>query len=554
MTPAVAALRQQIEDSKTARAAAELAAKRFDHCLPGTGGELWVELLRAARRFVASPPPHDPLPALGVQTRCPLCQQALEPETVERLKSFDAFIAEEAATTAASKSAVARASFEALKSHALSINLDAALSAEIAAFDPALRDHLAKVDPVLAARRESIKQAAFDKGNWANLNPMPGDVGVLIEGRIKQATDEATELEKLSDPKAAAQVRTDLAELDDRAALQQVKASVLAALETLIKKQRLSACVRDLDTRPITEKVKQLQQQIVNEALGTQLKKEFDALQVTDLQVSYRTAGQRGKTVYGLILEKPGQQPVNRILSEGEQRAVALASFLADLTLSGSTAAVVFDDPVSSLDHVRRWNVVTRLVEEAKKRQVIIFTHDLYFLCLLQEETGLQSVPCAIQSLHKTGDGYGVAESCVPFGGAKTSDRVKMLRQQLTEIQRLEKTGWHDAAKKMIRSSYVDLRMSWERGIEEVLLGGAVIRFRKGIETNRLAGVEITDEDISQVNKGMTRCSNFPHDGAAIAQVPTPTVKEFEQDIEALESWRSGINKRADGVKKRRGL
>ena len=42
-------------------------------------------------------------------------------------------------------------------------------------------------------------------------------------------------------------------------------------------------------------------------------------------------------------------------------------------------SAIVFDDPVLSLDHRWRKRVAKRLVEETKNRQVIVLTHDLVF-------------------------------------------------------------------------------------------------------------------------------------------------------------------------------
>jgi len=56
-----------------------------------------------------------------------------------------------------------------------------------------------------------------------------------------------------------------------------------------------------------------------------------------------------------LVLDIPVTKRLEEILSEGEQRAIAIGSFL----------------PVSSLDHYWRKNVAARLVEEAKTRQAV---------------------------------------------------------------------------------------------------------------------------------------------------------------------------------------
>lgn len=75
----------------------------------------------------------------------------------------------------------------------------------------------------------------------------------------------------------------------------------------------------------------------------------------------------------------------DEIFSEGEQRALSLADFLTEVNLNPTSAAIVLDDPVTSLDHQRKIAIAKRLVEEAGVRQVIIFTHDLVFLTLLSD-------------------------------------------------------------------------------------------------------------------------------------------------------------------------
>jgi hypothetical protein len=90
-----------------------------------------------------------------------------------------------------------------------------------------------------------------------------------------------------------------------------------------------------------------------------------------------------GKTLRGLKA-KGGHKP-DDIFSEGEQRALSLADFLTEVNLNPTSAAIVLDDPVTSLDHQRKIAIAKRLVEEAGVRQVIIFTHDLVFLTLLSD-------------------------------------------------------------------------------------------------------------------------------------------------------------------------
>ncbi len=50
-------------------------------------------------------------------------------------------------------------------------------------------------------------------------------------------------------------------------------------------------------------------------------------------------------------MPRSAAEPVGKVLSEGEHRCVALAAFLAELSTIDAQSAIVFDDPVSSLDH-----------------------------------------------------------------------------------------------------------------------------------------------------------------------------------------------------------
>jgi ABC-type bacteriocin/lantibiotic exporter with double-glycine peptidase domain len=62
-----------------------------------------------------------------------------------------------------------------------------------------------------------------------------------------------------------------------------------------------------------------------------------------------------------------------------------LAAFLADITGSGQPTPFVFDDPISSLDQEFEERVADRLVELLRTRQVIVFTHRLSLLALLED-------------------------------------------------------------------------------------------------------------------------------------------------------------------------
>ena len=72
--------------------------------------------------------------------------------------------------------------------------------------------------------------------------------------------------------------------------------------------------------------------------------------------------------------------------------ALALAYFLAELGSAADVPGVIFDDPVTSLDHRIRSKVIAKIVGLAKERQVVVLTHDLPFYCELKEAATQEKV------------------------------------------------------------------------------------------------------------------------------------------------------------------
>lgn len=215
---------------------------------------------------------------------------------------------------------------------------------------------------------------------------------------------------------------------------------------------------------------------------------------------------------------------------------------------------IVFDDPVSSLDHRRRELVAERIAKEAKKRQVVVFTHDVYFLCILQQEAENTAVPFMPLSLYKKPEGFGVADPSLPFEGAKTSARIGILRQMQIDCAKLHKLGDDPGYRKQARDTYFHLRLAWERAVEEVLFRNVVIRFREGIETTRLIETTVETSDFVEVDAGMTKCSKYAHDKAALGNIAIPGPDIVLQDINKLEAWRVLLETRSKDTRKARSV
>jgi energy-coupling factor transporter ATP-binding protein EcfA2 len=549
----VAKLRGLADSYRAAQAAAALAAKQFkegENLLPGTGGEVWRELFDAARKFAVQSHPGMKFPDLGTEAPCPLCQQPLA-EGASRLMRFDAFIQQEAEKTAQSCRTALFAEYNPFINHNLTLNLDDVTFGEIETLDPQLAADAKVFESLLTARQEAIKAAVLSH-QWVGIdNPLVSPATRLQALANKLNTDAET-LEKASDEKARAALIEQFGELDARVRLNQVKDAVITAVMKLSHQAKLMKCVSAVKTNAISLKASELAEKVVSKELAEALNREFKAMGVGALRVSLQSRADKGKALHKLKLELPQSRSPGDILSEGEQRAVAISAFLAEVGLSDGRAGIVFDDPVSSLDHRRRERVAKRLAAEAADRQVIVFTHDIYFLCLLAEEAKLAGAAIVTQSLTRRAEGFGVAEAELPFEGKNASSRIGALKAQHQGIAKLHRDGEEREYLKQTVDAYYRLRMAWERTVEEVLLREVILRFRKGVETQRLAGVVVEDDDYAQVHAGMKKCSNYAHDKALLGGIAVPEPDELLSDINALDNWRRSIEERGKNIAKKR--
>lgn len=536
--------------------AAEFASGAFKESpgqLAGTGSNDWKLLVEAARTFAATSHPDAEYPHLGAEAQCPLCQNRLGEKGQARLAAFDAFI--EAAAQQAAKLAKeeAVAAYRAIEQCSLDLAIDEALLTELFDISPHLSASCAAIQKSLINRRASILKAAVPNGNWEAVLPLTDDPRPsLLEEKAKiEAVAKA--LEDTAEAKSRLDMVAERIDLESRIRLCEMKKSVLGAITKLDMHEKLQNCANAAGTTTgISRKATDLARTMATPEVVAALNAELCALNVHELRIVMKNESPFGKTQFKLALELIGGEKPSAILSEGEQRAISIASFLAEVNLGGGRGGVVFDDPVSSLDHVRRWLVAERLAREAAHRQVIVFTHDIYFLCILQQKANEAGIEVIAQCIRKDIGGFGVQTNRLPFDALKTSKRISELRQMHIAVEKAQKIGAEDERKKLTREAYYHLRLAWERSVEEVLFQGVISRFGEGISTKMLRYVVVEDSDNEVINAGMTRCSKFEHDGALRAQVPVPTPTELKVDIESLETWRASVELRKLVVENRR--
>lgn len=286
-------------------------------------------------------------------------------------------------------------------------------------------------------------------------------------------------------------------------------------------------------TRNITNKQKELFGKYVTEDYINIFNEECSKLKA-DFKAEIVQRGSKGKTLKKLAIK--GHVP-GEVLSEGEQRAIAIANFLAEVKMQPNNVAIIFDDPVSSLDHKRRNVIAKRLAEEAAKRQVIIMTHDITFFMELKSTCEQEGIEYLMETVRKVGNEPGNISQEIPWQGMSVKERTKRLNELLQELKKYEKSVEMDEYFFRAKMWCELLRESWERAVEEILFNDAIQRYNPCIQTQRLKKAPFTVALYNQIEAGMSECSNWVHDRARGLNADVPTTEQLKDSISVFENF-----------------
>jgi len=535
------------EATEAARLAAEEVFK--NQPLQGVGSGPWREMFEAARRYSESLAyPGHPFPHTVDKIRCVLCQQPLGDEAKQRMQDFEKFIKQDTAREAE------------MAEKALKLGWDnfcgLQLQPELA--DPGIVDEIGEVDSeckeVLLQYLKSAKTLAAsihqscEKHKWGEMPLLSSTPVQRLNSLVKDAETRAKEWDATAQPREQQELRDEFGELNARKVLSARKPLVLDYISKQIYRHRIQKCIESTNTLEISLQGKKITSEAVTQVLKNNLDSELRSLGAGNIRLDLVQKARAGATLHCLKLHSTayGNVSVSDVLSEGERCAVAIASLLAEVRRASHFSGLIFDDPVSSLDHIWRDKVAKRLVREGSDRQIIIFTHDITFLCRIQKECDEQGVPIHKAAVQSGPQGYGVCNPpySVPWEAMKVPERVQHLYLRCKEAEKEYDATHIDKYRDLSRDCYDLLRQCWERAVEEVLFNKVVERFDPEVNTKSLIEVSVTDDDYVKIEHAMAKCSEVMHDTAAAANKPMPPPEELRQDIGSLNTFVQEIRAR----------
>lgn len=531
--------------STTAKRQAAEAAARADFLGDGTleiGSAAWRSLWEAARNFSQTVLPDASYPPVDTDDAvCLLCQQPYDESAKARMLRFEQFVQDDTAKQA-------EAAAEALK-NAVSAILEVPLSGElideeikeVAVADDAAAVQLRATIDALQSIRKAVKSAA-DSDDWTavgkEVSDSPDGLAALIQALMQQVAD----VQASADPEARKAVEQELAEFKAREWLSTVLGDVKNHISHLCTIHRLKAAIKETNPRSITTKSKELAQLHVTDqlrdAFATEIKKLEQGVRRLNVELM-PTSGTVGSSYFQVQLVGATKADIGSVVSEGEHRCIALAGFLSELATEKSGSAIVFDDPVTSLDHHWRECFAKRLVDEASTRQVIVFTHDIVFLHDLQTMAIRTTTPIKLQHVRAHRDHAGYVDDELPWVAQKTNDRIERLQQHARATRTDYENHNDEVYQRDICLLYGKIRATVERAVEERFFHGVVLRHRDYVNVSNVNKMTaVTADHCNRIQNLFQRCCDVTeaHDRAALRSFGVPTPDDAINDLQELRA------------------
>lgn len=512
-------------------AATTLSSSTFDNLpISGIGSANWLAMWKAVKIFIQTPEMENNFPPIEGDN-CPTCLQDIDATSASRLKSFDEYLKSALQKEADKSLKIWKDELKKIQELNFSTTPYIAILDEIKEKDPELRGMFDTLITSLTKISEafSVDQPIFeiDTIDMSSLKRLNTHIAKLEEAENSVLNNETKTA-------AIASKNSRILEIEDRKKIRESKPQILAEIEKAKKRNAFDKIKRSASTAPITK----LNNEICNSGEIGKMQQFFDTelkkLGFKHFAINTLTKGSKGAQNFSIHLEN-NPTKLLEIASEGEQKCISLASFFAELAADSRRSAIVFDDPVNSLDHIWRQRFATRIVKESEVRQVIVLTHDLPFLKMIQES--LPSV--TITAITRSKDTTGIPLERPPWDSLKTKARIGLLKNNMVKAKKAHDDSFDDY-QSQAGIIYGKMRETWERLIEEWLIRGVVERFNREVKTQSVKYLsDITDMDISIINSSMSKCSTYMngHDMAEEFSGIFPAPSELAQDISDLEEY-----------------
>lgn len=532
-----------------------LARKSFETDTPfSIGGDAWKLLWAAAKEYATKElDNHFPVSTKEGVDYCVLCHQPLSPNAKERLERFDLFIQDKTSL------AVAKAKkeleslvklYEAVNKNFISEDLKAEIIDGKEDIEAQINEYIEDIIDIRGAVLRFVKNEVqeLEKIEFQHLSVYVGQEIVQINAQIQTNSEALTNRE---------QMMKEYLELEALSELVHMRADVLAYYDECVLKKKYQQCKAAVTPRAISIKIGEIQD---SQAIAAQHALFVHYLQMLNPKIAHKVALKKTRTSSGVTYQKCKFDSIGEnitdVFSEGEQKIVAIANFLSECTIEGAKNSIIFDDPINSLDLEYREAVARIIVELSRDRQVIVMTHDLYFLRLLMDiHKNICSSDCFVTCINSDDTHSGIVSDEIPYLAKNVQERINTITAQLDEIQHIE-ASQIGVKRYMLNDVKCKMRQLIEKTAEDILVGRTISRFSKNVDFKRgnLASIIVTEKKDADFLLGLYgKYSTVIHDGSIETEPNEITERDVKQDIYDFRTWKDEFVNRVKEWKRLNG-
>lgn len=535
------------EDAKIKRKAANDAAKKVfkEYPLSGIDSATWKALWDKARKYSEEIAYKNvEFPNVSENSLCVLCQQPLGEQAIQRFVSFEEFIKSSLERDARKAEEI----FEENINKLIEIPSESEVSTLLDSANIVEKEQVETVQTyfeLLHDRKDKFKQVNDIDGLPSNPNYSAVS---FITDKKKSLVEQLNSYQEVASTDTRKLMEERLLMLEVTQWLSQQKKSIIGEISTLKKEHKLKRAKKLTRTQSLSLKKSSLSENLITEAYINRFQRELRALGAEHLNLSLnKTRTMKGQILHRVKLTNSRfEGTTSEILSEGEQRIVSLAAFLADVEGRPHNTPFIFDDPISSLDQEFEEATINRLVDLSDKRQVIVFSHRISLITLIKEVAKKRNVKKKTIYLRREMWGTGEPGESPLFAKNMKKALKNLLNNRLSRAKKVLNEEGTSEYEIIVNGICSDFRIIIEKTIEDYLLGDTVKRFRRAINTmGKIYTLsKIEKEDCKLFDELMTKYSRYVHSHSIEAPVQIPYPDELESDFNTLLNWIDEFNQR----------
>jgi hypothetical protein len=289
----------------------------------------------------------------------------------------------------------------------------------------------------------------------------------------------------------------------------------------------------------ISKKTTQARDELVSSDFGKKFRDELKAFRKSHININLSFGTERGSSK---VSHRINSYMLTDILSEGEQKAIALAEFLTELQLDNIKAPVIFDDPVNSLDHNIIDDVARRLIKLSEERQVVIFTHSVLLFNSFLYFSKQPSYKALSYKFFNSKNEYDETGFIT-----EAEEEKNNVKDYLTKINVITNNTPRDIPEvDVAEDGYGYLRSSIELFVEHEIFQGTVKRYQKNISLTQFVKINgtLVNEHKDKLNEIFERCCGFIKGHSNPTEIHNdPTISELKVDFEEFKKIRDAFIK-----------